>query len=91
MVSQSSHTHSFSTMEVECEWIVFPGGQHEKGPFYVTVRDSAIAGISSEPSAPQGGSDLQQLSTHLLVPGFVDLHTHGVGECTSNRVLIIQG
>ena len=67
-------------MEVECEWIVLPGGQHKQGPFYVTIRDSAIAAISSAPSASQGGSDLQRLSTHLLVPGFIDLHTHGVGE-----------
>ena len=51
-----------------------------KGPFYVTVKDSAIAAISQEPSASHGSSDLQRLSTHLLVPGFIDLHTHGVGE-----------
>lgn len=67
-------------MEVECEWIVLSGGQHKQGPFYVTIRNSAIAAISSAPSASQGGSDLQRLSTHLLVPGFIDLHTHGVGE-----------
>ena len=75
-------------MEVECEWIVLPGGQHKKGPFYVTIRDSAIAAISSEPSATQGSSDLQHLSTHLLVPGFIDLHTHGVGEQASNQLSV---
>lgn len=77
-------------MEVECEWLVLPGGRHEKGPFYVTVKDDTIAAISKDPSA-SSESITERLTTHLLVPGFVDLHTHGVGECTGqlyNRSVI---
>ena len=64
-------------MEIQCEWIVLPGGIHKQGPSYVTVKDGVITAISQESS---GISGLKQLSTHLLVPGFVDMHTHGVGE-----------
>lgn len=66
-------------MEVKCEWMILPGGQHKKGPFYVTIRGCEIAAISREPVVADGSFDLQRLSTYLLVPGFVDLHTHGVG------------
>ena len=65
-------------MEIACEWLVLPGGRHEKGPFYVAVEGDVIAAVSREPSK---ASDLLCLSTFLLVPGFVDAHTHGVGRC----------
>ena len=67
-------------MEIACEWIVLPGGRHEKGPFYVCVEDGVIASVSQEPSKR---SDVLHLSTYLLVPGFIDLHTHGVGRSIS--------
>ncbi len=61
---------------VECEWLVTPGGQLEQGPFSVTLEDEVITGIHRSQSL-EGSC---QLHAHLVTPGFIDLHTHGVGE-----------
>jgi len=58
------------------DWVVFPGGKLERGPVYVSVEGEKITGVSRE--APSTNST--PLHAHVIAPGFVDLHTHGVGK-----------
>lgn len=63
---------------IECAWIALPGGgELEKGPFYVTVEDETITGVDRQQPLLLPHSMSQ---CHLLTPGFIDLHTHGLGE-----------
>ena len=64
---------------IEAEQVVLPGGVLEKGPVYVTVEGSRIAGVFRGRSASPV-TDCPTLHTHLLCPGFVDTHTHGLGR-----------
>ena len=67
------------TILIEAEKAVLPGGVLEPGPVYVTVEGSRIAGVfRGRSSAPV--TDYPTLHTHLLCPGFVDTHTHGLGK-----------
>jgi N-acetylglucosamine-6-phosphate deacetylase len=63
---------------IKAEWVVLPGGSLEEGPFFVTIEGDAITSICTD---YQGSCSAEEwLTTHLLTPGFIDLHTHGVGE-----------
>lgn len=63
---------------IEAEQAVLPGGVLEPDPVYVVVEGSRIAGVFRDrSSAPV--TDYPTLRTHLLCPGFVDTHTHGIG------------
>ncbi len=65
---------------MEADWLVLAGGKLEKGPVYVAVEGETIAGVyKDKDSITPGGSDL--LHAHLVTPGFVDIHTHGIGVC----------
>ena len=74
---------------IKAERLALPGGRVEEGPFLVTVEGETITDISRQPSQPDSqatGSTSQappprpQLQAFLVTPGFIDLHTHGVGE-----------
>ncbi len=64
---------------IECEWLALPVGEVEEGPFFVTVEEGVITGILRERPDEEGDHQQQCLHTHLLSPGFIDLHTHGLG------------
>ncbi len=69
---------------IECEWLAVPSGELEEGPFFVTVEEGSITGVQREKPAQREGegedsSGQQWLHTYLLTPGFIDLHTHGIG------------
>lgn len=75
---------------IKAEWIVQPGGHLEEGPFFVTVSDATITGIHKDVrECQQQNADFkvnqEWLSTYLLTPGFIDLHTHGVGELRQRK------
>lgn len=72
---QSSKVKS-SMLVVECEWLALPGGELEQGPLFVTVEGETITGICRQRPV----QEKPWLRTHLLTPGFIDLHTHGVGR-----------
>ena len=63
---------------VECEWLVVAGGRMEEGPYWVSVEGGSITGVHR--ASPLLQACDQHLHTHLLTPGFIDLHTHGVGR-----------
>jgi N-acetylglucosamine-6-phosphate deacetylase len=66
------------TILIEAEQAVLPGGVLEPGPVYVTVEGGKISGVfRGHSSSPV--TDYPTLRTHLLCPGFVDTHTHGLG------------
>ena len=65
---------------VECEYLSVPGGILEHGPFYVTVEGERITGVLRQQPPRLAAEANQWLHTYLLTPGFIDLHTHGVGE-----------
>ena len=67
---------------IECQWLVLPVGEVKEGPFFVTVEEGVIKAILREKPDAEQGENAQQphLHTHLLSPGFIDLHTHGLGK-----------
>ena len=66
------------TLLIEADEAVLPGGVLESGPVYVTLEGSRISGVFiGRSSSPV--TDYPTLHTHLLCPGFVDTHTHGLG------------
>lgn len=64
---------------IQCELLVVPGGQLEQGPFFLTVDGEVITGIHRKQPLDLKSSQ-QPLSAHLVSPGFIDIHTHGIGE-----------
>lgn len=62
---------------IECEWLAHFSGELEEGPLFVIVEEDSITAVQRE--RPEAERSLQWLHTHLLTPGFIDLHTHGVG------------
>ncbi len=66
---------------LESDWLVLPGGKLEKGPVYVVVKGDRIAGVHKERASisPEGSEQSYFMHAHLVTPGFVDIHTHGVG------------
>ena len=67
------------------DWVVFPGGKLERGPVYVSVEGEKITAVSRE--APST-TNCTPLHAHVVVPGFVDLHTHGVGKLQRQATLL---
>ena len=67
------------------DWVVFPGGKLERGPIYVSVEGEKITAVSRE--APST-TNCTPLHAHVVVPGFVDLHTHGVGKLQRQATLL---
>ena len=61
---------------IEAEEVVLPRGELKKGPVYVSIVQGTITDISS--TRPPTVKDL--IETHLLTPGFIDLHIHGLGR-----------
>ena len=71
----------------KAQWIVLPGGELRSGPLYVLVEGQKIASIHEDaPGLPD-----EVINTHLLTPGFVDLHTHGLGEFRSRLLFFHKG
>ena len=70
------NSDQMTSLIIKAEWVVLPGGTLKEGPFIVTIVADTITGVEFQ------GSCLEQecLSTYLLTPGFIDIHTHGVGE-----------
>uniref|UniRef100_A0A1X7T494 Amidohydrolase-related domain-containing protein n=1 Tax=Amphimedon queenslandica TaxID=400682 RepID=A0A1X7T494_AMPQE len=60
---------------IEAEEVVLPGGELKKGPVYVSIVQDTITDITS--TRPPTVKDV--IKTHLLTPGFIDLHIHGLG------------
>lgn len=63
---------------IKAEWAALPGGNLEEGPFFVKVVADTITSILTNYQGPC--PEEEWLSTYLLAPGFIDIHTHGVGE-----------
>lgn len=66
----------YDMVVLKAECIVLPGGKLRTGPLYVVVEGQKIASIQEQAS----GLPDEVINTHLLTPGFIDLHTHGLGE-----------
>ena len=62
---------------IEAERIILSGGQERKGPLYIIIEGDVITSIQTHPPEV---SNTMLLKTHLLTPGFFDLHTHGLGH-----------
>ena len=62
---------------VEAVRAVLPGGILE-GPIYVLVDGKNIVSVQRERPATIEG--IVEKHAHLITPGFVDIHTHGLGE-----------
>lgn len=67
-----------STLVIEAKEVILPKGEHKEGPVYVTIEGGKITDIATAP--PPSSSHKEVLKTHLLIPGFIDLHIHGLGE-----------
>ena len=65
-----------TTTVIEANTIVLPKGEVREGTIYVTIKGDRIVTITTEPPT----SFDRIINTHLLVPGFIDLHTHGLGK-----------
>lgn len=69
---------------VESQRAVLPGGVLvEDGPVYVLVDDARIVSVSRE--SPAVGEEVEVKRANLVTPGFVDIHTHGIGERERER------
>lgn len=63
---------------LKADSLVLPGGKLEQGPSYVSINEGMIVGVSK--SLPAGLSSEEEVKhVPLITPGFVDIHTHGVG------------
>ena len=62
---------------IEARRIILPRGQEHEGPLYIIIKGDVIASIQTDPPEV---SNAMLLKTHLLTPGFFDLHTHGLGH-----------
>lgn len=65
-----------SLLVIEANEVVLGGGAKLKGPVYVTVKDTLIKSIDTK----LNGDSEVSLRTHLLCPGFIDIHNHGLGK-----------
>ncbi len=51
------------------------------GSFVVLVEDGKIVEVKDNQGLPLVGSgEDEDFHTYLLTPGFIDLHTHGMGK-----------
>ena len=62
---------------IEAKRVILPGGQEREGPLYIIIKGDIITSIQTD---PPDVSNIMLLKTHLLTPGFFDLHTHGLGH-----------
>ena len=76
-------------LSIVCDQLIAPGGQLLEGPFQVRVDGEVITGIERATSPEALQKDGTSLHTHLLTPGFIDLHTHGLGKCLSLRTHLL--
>ena len=74
---------------LEADWLVLPGGKLQKGPIWVSVEGQKIAGVFQKRPPPT--TDHTLLHAHLVTPGFVDIHTHGVGKGEIELSVCIYG
>lgn len=65
-------------MLIKCDRLACPGGELLEGPLWVRVEGETVKGVERD-LAPASVEE-SCLHTHLLTPGFIDLHTHGVGK-----------
>ena len=65
------------SLVIEADEVVLRGGIKETGTVYVTVNGTKIESVSRTP--PINAHHVSHLKTHLLCPGFVDIHFHGLG------------
>ena len=66
------------------ENVVLPKGEVREGPFYVVVKSGIITKISKAESTLSTVAQCDRcdaVACHLLAPGFVDIHNHGLGKC----------
>lgn len=61
---------------IEASQVVLEGGVVKEGPLYVTIEGERIVSIAT--TRPTSCTPI--IKTHLLIPGFIDLHTHGLGQ-----------
>ncbi len=68
---------------VFAENVVFPKGEVREGPFYVVIKNGIISKISKAESTLSSVAQCDRcdaVTCHLLAPGFVDIHNHGLGK-----------
>jgi N-acetylglucosamine-6-phosphate deacetylase len=61
---------------IKAEQCVLSEGKMSEGKVYVTVTGDTITSIDTAEPPPTG---CPIISTHLLTPGFIDIHLHGLG------------
>ena len=61
---------------VEAQLAVLPGGVLDNGPLYLIIKNQNISAIQNERPAEAHDHFIQ---AHLITPGFIDIHTHGLG------------
>ena len=74
-----------NNMLIFAENVIFSKGEVREGPFYVVIKEGTITKISkaeSSLSSVQHCDRCDAVTCHLLAPGFVDLHNHGLGMYT---------
>ena len=63
---------------VEAVRAVLPGGVLQEGPVYLLLDGENIVSIQRERPVVVG--EVEEKHAHLITPGFVDIHTHGLGD-----------
>ena len=76
---------------IKCDWLALPGGRVERGPLYLTIQEDKVASITQTPPSWFSEAHPEILHAHLVTPGFIDLHTHGVGEYIFHVVMLRFG
>lgn len=77
---------SMAVQYIKCDWLALPGGKLERF-FFITLQGDKITSIAQGGSPDYPENCDQYVQAHLVIPGFIDLHTHGVGmQITLNFV-----
>ena len=66
-----------ATRVLEGQRVVLPGGLVKEGPACLLIEEGKIAGVFFD--RPASETDLEVIRCDVIAPGFVDLHTHGLG------------
>ena len=61
---------------IEAQFTVLPGGVLENGPLYLIIKNQNISAIQKQRPAEAHDNFIR---AHLITPGFIDIHTHGLG------------